>query len=80
MSTAKAYKEGTKKKRSLVGEQYYNEFFMEFWKESEKQRFNRANVTSPNIPSRSQPSKIPRPNVASSSANTSGSGTTSKIP
>ncbi|CAB4487428.1 hypothetical protein RhiirA1_515887 [Rhizophagus irregularis] len=78
--TAKAYKEGTKKKRSLVGEQYYNEFFTEFWKESGKQRFNRANVTLPNTPSRSQLSKIPRPNVASSSANTLGFGTTSKIP
>ena len=37
-------------------------------------------MISPNTPSRSQPSRIPRPNVASSSANTSGSGTTSKIP
>ena len=41
-----------------------------------RQRF----ATSPNTPSRSQPPRIPKPNVASSSASTSGSGTTSKIP
>jgi len=29
----KAYYEGTKNKRSLVGEQYYEEFCTEFWKE-----------------------------------------------
>ncbi|RIA83164.1 hypothetical protein C1645_880665 [Glomus cerebriforme] len=36
--TTKAYYEGTKNKRSLVGEQYYEEFSTEFWKEPGMQR------------------------------------------
>jgi len=89
--TAKAYKEaeanaGTsagagvvaKKKRSLVGEQYYEEFSTEFWKEPGRQRPNvgvtNVGTTSSNTPSRSQPSRIPRP------IDTSRTGTSSKIP
>ncbi|CAB4446474.1 unnamed protein product [Rhizophagus irregularis] len=36
--TTKAYYEGTKNKRSLVGEHYYEEFSTEFWKEPGIQR------------------------------------------
>ncbi|CAG8676869.1 3231_t:CDS:2, partial [Funneliformis mosseae] len=74
--TAKAYKEAVaetngrakakvKKKRSLVKEHYYEEFFTKFWKESESQQFAKANATSSNTLSRSQPSRIPRPSVTS---------------
>ncbi|RGB21461.1 hypothetical protein C1646_777966 [Rhizophagus diaphanus] len=51
-----------KKKRSLIGEHYYEEFSTEFWKEPRTQRPNVVNVgtTSSNTPSRRQPSRIPR--------------------
>ncbi|CAI2186188.1 17483_t:CDS:2, partial [Funneliformis geosporum] len=60
--TTKAYKEGSKKKRSLIGEQYYAEFSTEFWKDPGAQQHPNAVTpsTSSNTPSRRQPSRIPR--------------------
>ncbi|GBC10569.1 hypothetical protein RclHR1_09730005 [Rhizophagus clarus] len=72
----KAHYEGTKNKRSIVGEQYYEEFSTEFWKEPLHANVRKGplrNTSSSNTPSRSQPSsRIPRP--------TPSSATTSKIP
>ena len=59
-----------KKKRSLIGEYYYEEFSTEFQKEPE--------TASSNVPNRRQLSRIPRP--ISSSSTAPGSRTTSKIP
>ncbi|RIA80164.1 hypothetical protein C1645_839207 [Glomus cerebriforme] len=70
-------------KRSIVGEQYYEKFFTEFWKEplrtnEETDPLGRK-PSSSNLPRRSQPpSKIPRP--LSSSTTASRTGTALKNP
>ncbi|RGB22761.1 hypothetical protein C1646_677613 [Rhizophagus diaphanus] len=71
--TTKAHYEGTKNKRSLVKEQYYEEFFTEFWKEPLRTNEGTdplGRKPSPsNSPRRSQlPSKIPRPLSLSTTA------------
>ncbi|CAB5166623.1 hypothetical protein RhiirA5_477251 [Rhizophagus irregularis] len=81
--TTKARYEGTKNKRSLVREQYYEEFSTEFWKEPLRTNEGTGSLgskpSSSNSPRRSQPpSKIPRP--LSSSATVSRTGTASKNP
>ncbi|CAB5361000.1 unnamed protein product [Rhizophagus irregularis] len=59
MAGAKA--RGKKKKKSLIGEHYYEEFSTEFWKESGTQRPNVANIgTTSSNTLRRQPSRILR--------------------
>ncbi|RIA79789.1 hypothetical protein C1645_839912 [Glomus cerebriforme] len=80
-TTTKAYKEGTKNKRSLVAEKYYEEFSTELWKEPATGQLNVEMTVSSNTLGRSNRSGTDlKYEIDSRSGTASEARTSSKIP